>query len=698
MTRLSDLLTALGVGYATEVLAEYWDRSESTFPDERPRFLDPKIIAETREFARLPAEVDSELHEAARRIAASPELLHLAWHCHCLVYEHLDYEASRIRQWPILTEALGERSGVFYLLIGFDAISRMRAVHEQLGIPEQVTRDSCYHYTESTRIYSEHHDGQLGILPRPLYWLRNHIKGDLYRLGRHEYMVKPFRGKLKAYRHRETRRVIALAADGERFDAEGFVARPDSPDAWCATLTETPEHIVGFPIAPHGHAVNRKVTLPLGEWDLALSPGDTILEVHIPAGGNMTRKRCQDSMQQALEFFPRYFPDETFVGFACTSWILNPQLKKIYRPDSNMVLWQRELYLFPVASGDRSGVYFIFGEDDVDVDSAARDTSLRRALLDHIAAGGRLISGGMFMLLEDFERFGTQVYREQEPVYSVDPKEPAMPPALSDPIASGATADVFAYGEGRVLKLFRTRAPSHRTELLATRTAYEAGLSVPEVVGDELVEIEDREGIVFERVDGPTMLEYLQAHPEDADACGRTMAKLHAQIHSCEARALPRLHEILVWSVNNAKPIDPDTRDAVLDILRALPDGQTLCHNDLYPQNLILSDRGWVVIDWAIGSRGNPVADYARTWLISRLWSDTISDAPEPVRDMVQCFWSAYLDGYLERRPIPADEFRRWQTVAAAVSLCWDPPQYAPTPRLSFIHAALDNTHHPWLD
>ena len=89
MTRLNDLLTALGVGHTREVLAEHWDPSESTFPVERPRFLEPKIITKTREFARLPSEVDPELHEAARRISASPELLHLAWHCHCLVYEHL---------------------------------------------------------------------------------------------------------------------------------------------------------------------------------------------------------------------------------------------------------------------------------------------------------------------------------------------------------------------------------------------------------------------------------------------------------------------------------------------------------------------------------------------------------------------------------------------------------------------------------
>jgi len=48
-----------------------------------------------------------------------------------------------------------------------------------------------------------------------------------------------------------------------------------------------------------------------------------------------------------------------------------------------MVLWQQELYLHPIPSGDRSGLVFVFGKGDIDLNTAPRDTSLRRALLDH---------------------------------------------------------------------------------------------------------------------------------------------------------------------------------------------------------------------------------------------------------------------------------------------------------------------------
>ena len=409
---LNEILSTLGVADALENLRPNWPQSMSSMPATTPRFLVPEYITQARQQAHLPATADPQLHAAARQISTSSTLLPLAWHCHCLLHEHYDYSPTQIRQWPILTQALDQLEGAFYLLIGLDAMPRIYAAHQALGIPVSVTHDTCRHITEPVRIYQDHHDGRFGCHPRSLYWLRNHTKGDLYRLGRLEFMVKPFHGSLHAFRHRQTRALLVLAQDGTRFDAEGFITAADATPAWSASLKERDSQISGFPITPQGHAQQRPLTLSLDEWMPALSPNDPVLEVHIPGGGNMTPELCQAAMHQALDFFPRYFPQHPFVGFACGSWILNPQLEHIYRPDSNMVLWQRELYLFPIPSGDRSGIYFVFGEDDVDLSTARRDTSLRRALLDHMASGGRLIGGGMFMLLEDFERFGTQVYRE----------------------------------------------------------------------------------------------------------------------------------------------------------------------------------------------------------------------------------------------------------------------------------------------
>lgn len=93
-------------------------------------------------------------------------------------------------------------------------------------------------------------------------------------------------------------------------------------------------------------------------------------------------------------------------------------------------------------------------------------------------------------------------------------------------------AEVFAWGDGRVLKLYRagvTRETAER-EAANARAAHAAGVRTPGVV--EVRTVDGRRGTVFERVEGPTMLEAHVAHPGSAGALGRMLADLQADLHT----------------------------------------------------------------------------------------------------------------------------------------------------------------------
>jgi tRNA A-37 threonylcarbamoyl transferase component Bud32 len=278
-------------------------------------------------------------------------------------------------------------------------------------------------------------------------------------------------------------------------------------------------------------------------------------------------------------------------------------------------------------------------------------------------------------------------------------KEGAMSDSVENatPLARGATADVYAWEEGRVLKLFTERIPWHANEVAATRVAREAGLPVPALI-EGLIEVDQREGIVFERVDGPIMTGYLQEHPGQVEGWARQAAELQARMHATEVTELPPLIEILKWTIGQADPLEGATRRAVLDLLGRLPGGESLCHNDFHPHNIIVSGHGLVVIDWAIGTRGNPLADYARTWLISRMWLDGLErGAPEQVRLLWRRFWRTYLTRYGELRPYSEGALLPWQIVVAAAGLNWDRSVASTAQRVSFVQAALCGAEHPWL-
>lgn len=412
---LDQALTELQLEIDPELLAPYWEEDEACLPDV-PRLLKPEVFLPLREYLRLEDEVEPLLVDVAGEIMANPALKQLWWHCHNLLFQHLDYEGGKIRNWPSLEHLLGEQHGVFYLLVAMGVAALTQARHQSLGVPPDVAAEGLPgNMRECVGNYQMLNPGRWGVDLRVVYWLRNDTQGELYRLGRIEYMVRPFHGQIQAFRNPKTCETVALAADGVSYDADGYVAgRGQEPveGGWTSTLTFTGNSVRGYRISPLGHATQEVVELSLNEWNCALGPGDNVLEMHIPGGGAFTPDKCRASMERAADFFPRYFPKKPFAGFGCMSWILNPQIDRIYRPDSNMVLWQRELYLYPIACSGRDGLHFLFARDDIDPATAPRDTSMRRAFLDWLQSGKRLLAGGAFMLTEDLCHYGTQPYRK----------------------------------------------------------------------------------------------------------------------------------------------------------------------------------------------------------------------------------------------------------------------------------------------
>lgn len=71
-----------------------------------------------------------------------------------------------------------------------------------------------------------------------------------------------------------------------------------------------------------------------------------------------------------------------------------------------------------------------------------------------------------------------------------------MPGELS---ARGRTAEVYAWGDQQILKLYFSEFPSHWVdyELKIARVVQDAGLPSPKV--GEIVEVNGRRGLVYER-------------------------------------------------------------------------------------------------------------------------------------------------------------------------------------------------------
>lgn len=391
-----------------------WDSSQKTMPSGKLPFLVHDAIAGNCAVVGLDEEAIPYLQSAADRIAADPDLARLVWHCHYLLCHSRSYSHYDCRSWPSLEEHLGKWEGAFYLLIALSGVPQAQAFHRSRGVPEQVMRDTYSDTVLWARDYKERH-GVWGVTTHILAWLFNHLSGELFRIVRLQFIHRPYRQKLHAFRNRVTRKVMVLAGEGIRYRGDGQLdgtgGEYDPDTGWTSRFTIDQRSVTGTPIHPAGFALSSEVTLPLDEWEHILMPGDYIIEVHIPGRSRMDFDDCGRSFRQAADFFPRYFPDRPFKAFCCGSWLLNTQFQDMLPADSNIVRVQREYYLFPTLSGGRSGFTRIFRENYKDLSIAPRDTTLRRAVLDHLQAGGYLRGGGGLIFPEDLN-WGEQVYRK----------------------------------------------------------------------------------------------------------------------------------------------------------------------------------------------------------------------------------------------------------------------------------------------
>jgi uncharacterized protein (TIGR02172 family) len=229
---------------------------------------------------------------------------------------------------------------------------------------------------------------------------------------------------------------------------------------------------------------------------------------------------------------------------------------------------------------------------------------------------------------------------------------------------------VFEWDEGKVLKLFNAGFAPDLVEREArnTEAVHKAGLPAPAVEG--VVEVDGRLGIVFERVQGPSISKVMQKAPWKLAGAARTMAELHANMHSCELPELPSRVERLERLIRATSTLSASTKEAVLEVLHQLPDGNAVCHGDLWPDNVIMSPRGPVIIDWFGAARGNPLADVARTWLLNRLAYMRMG-IPERwiVNSMRALFHSVYLRRYLQLMPGSREQIAEWLLPVAAARL-----------------------------
>ena len=403
--RLNELLQVTG-----NIIPEAMEEHISDLEADEKELLPREILLSVLETNHVPADRQQALLEALDEANKVPELVELARimakdavrglvRCHAVEFHQPRPEC--------LTGFAKEAYAFLYtqlcVLEGRKAL-RERGIPEEYDadIPERMTRKQLKKYVET---------GDISFDDYP--WDMNFYCCQIFFLDRFYFIPYRWGGSPEAWRNTETGEVTALWHAGVRIRQDGQIDGVNDvydPEAFTTVLEETEDTVKGNRVLPEGLVSQEVVTLDKRTWRKALGDDDFLLALHIPGGEGYTPERVKSSCEKALAFYDRYYPEYHYIGFWSESWLYDPGLREIVKPDRNIVRVQRQFYCYPVEEGDRMIRLEVLGDERADYRKLTPRNSLERGMFEVWARGERFHTTGMFLLREEVPRIGENPY------------------------------------------------------------------------------------------------------------------------------------------------------------------------------------------------------------------------------------------------------------------------------------------------
>ena len=238
-------------------------------------------------------------------------------------------------------------------------------------------------------------------------------------------------------------------------------------------------------------------------------------------------------------------------------------------------------------------------------------------------------------------------------------------------VARGTRSSIHAYGRGAVAKVPHRSTPDGWIESEAeyAEAARGVGAPAPRLLGVE--QVAGRAVSVWERVAGTSMWQCIIDRPGLSTELGMQLADIQLALFGLVPPVgLPSQRDRLVSKIRRSAATLDASLARALDLIAAGTGTPRLCHGDLHPSNVILGRDGPVVVDWFDASRGDPVADVART---SLLLGDGATAPPRHLPGSSGRMLATLTDAYLRRVSASLDiedgQLARWQAIEAVARI-----------------------------
>lgn len=252
-------------------------------------------------------------------------------------------------------------------------------------------------------------------------------------------------------------------------------------------------------------------------------------------------------------------------------------------------------------------------------------------------------------------------------------------------IGEGSNSEIFEYeDDNKIIKLAKpnTNKVTIQREFNNSLIVSKVGLPVPKPY--QVVEINERPGIVFERIYGVPIKQLLFENlfnllngneQQDSWDVITSIARILSEVHQISNDELPSQRDSIKYQILRVDYLSNSEKNAVIGMLERLPIDNKICHGDPNPDNILVSNEKIVLIDWNDTTKGNPEADIAEFVIMIKFAILPLDIPQEIVRifdSLRESIIEVFMDEYTRLTGITYDDIDPWIAPIAARKLSAD--------------------------
>ena len=185
-------------------------------------------------------------------------------------------------------------------------------------------------------------------------------------------------------------------------------------------------------------------------------------------------------------------------------------------------------------------------------------------------------------------------------------------------IGQGLAGAVYALDDERIVKVaygkdqeIMRRRMQH--ELSVAQELVRSGIPTPQAY--EMVIADGNTGVIYERLKGESLMDYIQLHPEEIEGLAGKVSDILHKLHSTVPK-IPNLPDMKAEQLALLPMMESFYSKDQLNIIKSeieeVPDRNTFLHGDMNPGNIMILEDGTLkIIDVGTVSTGDPYFEFA---------------------------------------------------------------------------------------